>query len=66
MQTFAVAVDTSWMSLLGGMGVVITEATPGYALWKLKVSQVAPIMPYLLLVLMLVFRPRGLMGTREG
>jgi branched-chain amino acid transport system permease protein len=66
MQTFAVAIDTSWMSLLSGMGVVITEATPGYALWKLKVSQVAPIMPYLLLVLMLVFRPRGLMGTREG
>jgi branched-chain amino acid transport system permease protein len=33
---------------------------------KLKVSQVAPILPYALLVLMLVFRPRGLLGTREG
>ena len=27
------------------------------------VAQVAPIMPYLLLVLMLIFRPKGLLGT---
>jgi|SRR5687768_4848883 branched-chain amino acid transport system permease protein len=31
-----------------------------------KVSQIAPVLPYLLMVLMLVVRPRGLMGTREG
>jgi branched-subunit amino acid ABC-type transport system permease component len=24
------------------------------------------VLPYLLLVLVLIFRPRGLMGTREG
>ncbi len=28
-------------------------------------SQIAPVLPYLLLVLTLVFRPRGLLGTRE-
>ena len=38
----------------------------GYPLWKLKVSQIAPIMPYMLLVLILIFRPKGLLGTREG
>jgi branched-chain amino acid transport system permease protein len=54
------------MSTLNQLGMAINEATPGYALWKLKVSQVAPILPYALLVLMLVFRPRGLLGTREG
>jgi len=52
--------------VLNQMGAAINSATPGYALWKLKVSQVAPILPYLLLVLMLIFRPRGLMGSREG
>jgi branched-chain amino acid transport system permease protein len=31
-----------------------------------RMSQVAPVLPYLLLVLMLIFRPRGLMGRREG
>ncbi|MFY7904943.1 MAG: branched-chain amino acid ABC transporter permease [Burkholderiaceae bacterium] len=65
-QTFAVAIDASLMSVLNQMGAAINSATPGYALWKLKVSQVAPILPYLLLVLMLIFRPRGLMGSREG
>ncbi|MDO9157974.1 MAG: branched-chain amino acid ABC transporter permease [Burkholderiaceae bacterium] len=66
LQTFAVAVDVSLMSVLNQMGAAIGSSTPGYALWKLKVSQVAPILPYLLLVLMLIFRPRGLLGTREG
>jgi branched-chain amino acid transport system permease protein len=32
---------------------------------KLSVSQVAPILPYLFLVLILIFRPRGLLGTRD-
>ena len=29
-------------------------------------SQVAPVLPYLLLVLILIFRPQGLLGTREA
>ena len=29
-------------------------------------AQVAPVLPYLLLVLMLIFRPKGLLGTRDG
>jgi branched-chain amino acid transport system permease protein len=29
------------------------------------VAQVAPIIPYLLLVLVLIFRPKGLMGDRD-
>ena len=36
------------------------------SLLKLTISQVAPILPYLLLVLILIFRPKGLLGTREG
>jgi len=63
-QTFAVAMDVSVLSALKNVGVMLSEQTPGYALWTLKVSQVAPILPYLFLVLMLIFRPRGLLGTR--
>jgi len=33
--------------------------------WGVKLSQAAPILPYVLLVLMLIVRPRGFMGTRE-
>lgn len=66
LQTFAVAIDVSLMSSVKMIGLTITPETFGYALLKLKVSQVAPILPYLLLVLMLIFRPKGLLGTREG
>jgi branched-chain amino acid transport system permease protein len=43
----------------------VTPETFGYPLWKLKLSQTAPILPYLLLVVMLVVRPKGLLGTRD-
>ncbi len=65
-QTFAVGIDSSVMGGLQQIGMTVTPETFGYPLWKLKISQVAPIMPYLFLVLILIFRPRGLLGTREG
>ncbi len=37
-----------------------------WSLAGIKISQVAPVLPYLLMVLLLIFRPKGLMGTREG
>ena len=66
LQTFAVAMDGSLMSAVKMLGMMVTPETFGYAVLKLKISQVAPILPYLLLVLMLIFRPKGLLGTREG
>ena len=66
LQTFAVAMDGSMLSAAKMVGMMVTPETFGYALLKLKISQVAPILPYLLLVLMLIFRPKGLLGTREG
>jgi len=65
-QTFAVGIDASLMGAAQSAGIQITPATFGYALWKLKISQIAPILPYMFLVLILVFRPKGLLGTREG
>jgi branched-chain amino acid transport system permease protein len=54
------------MGALQSAGLAITPRTFGYPLWKLKISQIAPILPYLFLVLILIFRPKGLLGTREG
>ena len=65
-QTFAVGVDSSLMGAASLVGLDLTDKTFGYALWKLKISQIAPILPYLFLVLILIFRPKGLLGTREG
>jgi len=64
--TFAVALDYSMMSVLAKFDIVVTAATPGYALLKLTIASTAQILPYLLLVLILIFRPKGLLGTREG
>jgi branched-chain amino acid transport system permease protein len=66
LQTFAIALNHSAMSVLIHMGVAVGPDTFGYPLLKLTIAQVAPILPYLLLVLMLIFRPKGLLGTREG
>ncbi|HVZ43637.1 MAG TPA: branched-chain amino acid ABC transporter permease [Ramlibacter sp.] len=65
-QTFAVGVDVALMNAAQAIGLQVSPETFGYAVWKLKVSQIAPILPYMFLVLMLIFRPKGLMGTREG
>lgn len=66
LQTFAVALDYSFASLLSQFGVLVSATSPMYALLTLTIAQIAPVMPYLLLVLILIFRPRGLLGTREG
>jgi branched-chain amino acid transport system permease protein len=66
LQSLAVALDYSMLDMLAWLGKPAGPDSAGYALLKLKISQVAPILPFLLLVLMLVFRPRGLLGTREG
>jgi branched-chain amino acid transport system permease protein len=64
-QTFAVAIDQSMATGLQALGMTVTDQTFGYSLLKLTLSQVAPILPYLFLVLILIFRPKGLLGTRE-
>jgi len=64
-QTFAVALDWSLAGLLASFGTLTDENTFGWPLLKMTISQVAPILPYLFLVLILIFRPRGLLGTRE-
>ena len=65
LQTLAVSFDGSLASLLARFG--LGDALPGGgALAQLSLSQVAPLLPYLLLVLVLVFRPRGLLGEAQG
>ncbi|MEY3474706.1 MAG: hypothetical protein RL087_1164 [Pseudomonadota bacterium] len=65
-QTFAVSMDHSIGSVLRSLGVELSAALAGNTLMKLTLAQVAPILPYLLLVAVLILRPRGLMGKREG
>ena len=63
-QTFAVSLDYSVLTLLTALGIQGT-ALRGSVL-RITVAQMAPMLPYMLLVLVLILRPKGLMGTREG
>ena len=65
-QTFAVAFDYSFITLCAQLGLSLSDAARENSFVKLTLSQVAPILPYLFLVLILIFRPKGLLGTREG
>ena len=65
-QTFAIAFDFSLATMAEQIGLPLSEAVRNNTIVKLTLSQVAPILPYLFLVLILIFRPRGLLGTREG
>jgi branched-chain amino acid transport system permease protein len=60
-QTFGVALNMSLADLFGsvGGGSFVSD------IWNVTIAQIAPILPYLLLVLVLILRPTGLMGTRE-
>ncbi|HEY2991618.1 MAG TPA: branched-chain amino acid ABC transporter permease [Methylomirabilota bacterium] len=64
-QTFAVALNISVGNVLMAVGVPATASAALHDVWKVTIAQVAPIMPYLLLVLVLMVRPSGLFGTRE-
>ena len=57
LQTFAVAIDYSLADLLRSLGFVVTRATPAYEFLAIKIATAAPIVPYLLLVIILIVRP---------
>lgn len=65
LQTFAVAIDTSLADLLSVVGLQVASGHPLEQALRLTVAQAAPMLPYLLMVLILIFRPRGLLGKRE-
>lgn len=59
LQTLAVGIDLPLGDLLGRQGVA------DHPLWRLTVSQLAPVLPYALLVLVLIVRPNGWLGRSE-
>jgi branched-chain amino acid transport system permease protein len=64
-QTFAVAINISIADVMAVVGIKLDPNSFAGDFWMATVAQVAPIIPYLLLVLVLMFRPQGLMGNRD-
>ena len=64
-EELAQRADVSLADLLARFGFVVTPATPFAELLTVTLPRVGALLPFLMMVLILVFRPRGLMGTRD-
>jgi len=65
LQSWAIASDVGMADVLALLGVSFPPEHALRDLWRLTLPQLAPLLPYLLLVLMLILRPTGLRGKRE-
>jgi branched-chain amino acid transport system permease protein len=65
-QTFAIGIQVSLSDVLGLFGVSLQSSGLLKDLMRIQISHTGPILPYLFMVLMLIFRPKGLMGKRES
>jgi branched-chain amino acid transport system permease protein len=66
LQTLPLTIDASAADLIRRLGGHVGPGSFGWPLLRITLAQAAQILPYLLLVLILIFRPKGLLGTREG
>lgn len=60
LQTFAVSVNANFADIFGFLGL-----DAGTELGRITISSLAPLLPFMMLVLILMIRPSGLMGARE-
>lgn len=65
-QTAAVMVNGSIASLFAPHGIILGGDTLWGEIMTIPLARVSPLLPYVLMILILFFRPRGLMGTRES
>jgi branched-chain amino acid transport system permease protein len=64
-QTFAVVVDVSVAGGLARIGIHVPADGALAELLTIPLPRIGALLPYVMLVLILLLRPRGLMGTRD-
>jgi len=64
-DAFGKTSDWSIGRALASLGVQVDAGGAAETLTRLTLAQITPVLPFLLLVLVLVVRPRGLLGNRE-
>ncbi len=62
LQTFFVALNVSFGEMLNAIGIAID---PYGEIGRITLANLAPMTPFILMVLILIFRPRGLMGELD-
>jgi branched-chain amino acid transport system permease protein len=64
-QTFAVVFDVTLGDLLAPFGVNANWDNLLGEIFTVPMARIGPLLPYAMMILILLFRPRGLMGTRD-
>jgi branched-chain amino acid transport system permease protein len=64
-QSFAVVINVSLLDLIKPLGVTLTGDNLFTEFMTVPVARIGALLPFALMILMLLFRPRGLMGTRD-
>jgi branched-chain amino acid transport system permease protein len=64
-MTFAVVVNYSMLDLLKPLGITVTGDNLFTELLSVPVARIGALLPFAMMIVILLFRPRGLMGTRD-
>jgi branched-chain amino acid transport system permease protein len=64
-QTFAVVVDWSLGDLLRPVVIALSSDNLLGELLTIPLARIGPLLPFVMMILILLFRPRGLLGTRD-
>src|SRR5262250_3329845 len=64
-QTFAVVLEYSLADALAAIGIKVTASTPLAELLTIPLPRIGALLPFVMLIVILLFKPRGLMGTRD-
>src|SRR6204780_4338229 len=64
-QTFAVVINYSLADIIKPLGITLTGDNLFTEILTVPVARIGALLPFALMIIMLLFRPRGLMGTRD-
>lgn len=64
-QTVSIALDMSFYTALARLGIHVDANGWLSDVWAISISRAAPVVPFLLLVLILAIHPQGLAGSRS-
>ena len=64
-QTFAVVINYSILDLLKPLGISVTGDNLFTEILTVPVARIGALLPFAMMIIILLFRPRGLMGTRD-
>jgi branched-chain amino acid transport system permease protein len=64
-MTFAVVINVSMVDLLQPLGISVSGDNLFTEILKVPVARIGALLPFVMMIVILLFRPRGLMGTRD-